>query len=115
MAKPRTRVQVLKAARELITPRDAWTKGTMRRWVRFFDDGLIEEKAVGWCAAGAINEIDGPAANGAYRALAQTLVDEFQQSKAFADPIPTITHFNDNSSHKEVLKAFDKTIERLGG
>lgn len=97
-----TRIAVLRAARELIEDPKHWIKGKM-----------VSANGKRYCAAGAIHQIDGPAEDDVLMDLAQTInpTGEYKYRNH------TIFWFNDKRArtHAEVLEAFDKTIERLGG
>lgn len=112
MPKPRSRVAVLKAVRELISDKKNWMKGE-------FKEEVTEKGApyFRYCSVGALQEIDGPAQEAATRELAKTILREYPEMGYPDDAEDTIITWNDGGStkHENVIKMFDKTIERLGG
>jgi hypothetical protein len=99
-----TTLDVLKAARALISDPARWTQNVMARDA---DGGQYTfgcaPQTVSWCALGALQHITGKAStNGALDALDTQL------------PIYiTIDYFNDTHTHAEVLALFDAAIARL--
>ncbi len=101
-----TTLETLRAARKLITPRLRWTQGAYNRtkWQRE-QTRPDDPKAYAHCAMGAIHTVtNGHVVRGIVVELNRTVQD---------DSLNGIIGFNDSHSHKEVLAAFDETIERL--
>jgi hypothetical protein len=95
-----TTLETLKAARELITPKRAWTTGTLAKTSpegKRVDYFSVDAKC--WCSSGAIMRVN-PQFNGW-----NYLLDAMKTS--------TIPIFNDTHTHAEVLAAFDEAIARL--
>lgn len=97
--KPASVAETLRAARALITPRGAWTKGTFARDSRSVVVHARDAVAVRWCALGALERVDGR-----YEMEAQNVL-----SRAIGEGI---VGFNDakRTKHKDILAAYDKAI-----
>lgn len=95
-------LEILTAARELISDRKKWTKGETARDSRSRTVSPRDERAVRWCSFGAVVKVTGPDYSAAW--CAKRTMDRH---------IPEIGlyHFNDTHTHAEVLAAFDKAIE----
>jgi hypothetical protein len=99
-----TPLEILKAARELISVPERWTQGGSAR----DRDGICVKSAsayaVCWCAAGAVYKT-GCNDDASLRAL------------RFLDAVSgsTIEPFNDSHTHAEVLAAFDRAIAAAEG
>jgi hypothetical protein len=96
MGKPQTAVEVLIAARELISVPERWTRGVY---------SLIDEndEAVCWCGAGAV-----------YAAADRAGCNPEHARCLLNDAVGTgyiIWNDDPNRTHAEVLAAFDKAIE----
>lgn len=133
MAKPRTAKQVLQASIDLFE-NVGWTRGEMQAWDEEYNDetGEYTTKVVGYCAVGAIEQVDGPAQRAAELRLAKYLVspaipeafwDEAWPSQGRAGktlqqlakeaPQDIIITFNDagvNRTKEEVIAAFKGAI-----
>lgn len=110
MPKPKTRVAVLKASRELIADKKHWVKGEYVEEVTI--NGLPSAR---YCAVGAMREIDGPAEEAAMKELAKTILAEDPEMGEIRWPEDTIINYNDrlSTTHAALLDMFDRTIERL--
>ena len=99
-----TALEVLKAARELISRPEAWTQGV---WARDASGEKVlstSREAVCWCALGAVTR-------SACNALEQEVA--FTELRQGTTGFGGIGDFNDQSSHGEVLALFDRAIVRL--
>lgn len=98
---PRTAVDILRAARELIAEPKAWTQRAFGR----DEDGMccdsLHPDAVCWCAGGALTK----AANG-HGLIRSKAREQLYAAIGCAD----IVDFNDEHTHAEVLSAFDRAI-----
>jgi hypothetical protein len=94
-------LDVLKAARALISDPARWTQGAYARDEQGNEVDIYDAEACAWCALGAITlvSIDMPGSR-AWRELMATTA------------IP-VSDFNDNSDHAAVLGLYDRTIARL--
>lgn len=95
-------VEVLKAARELISDPAHWTKGRFARTEKGSPINYESPAAVCFCSAGALMRVTwGDIKN--YRSALDILVDVMDGD---------IFGFNDLHPHSEVLSRFDLAIER---
>jgi hypothetical protein len=101
-----TTLETLKAARQTLTPLEAWTKGDNAR----DQDGARvdpqDPRATCWCLIGAI------AMQGHYSSVASY---EIRQTLVKDGRCDSIAAFNDDpdTTHDDVLGLLDKTIARL--
>ena len=110
------RTEILKEAKKIISSPSSWCKGAMARDQSGLSVSVENEDACSWCAMGSIMlAMDHvlPSETG--------ILDEFEMrhgaKELLIDAIglPTtksITEWNDESTHEEVMKAFDKAIGR---
>lgn len=111
-----TALEILKAARELLSDESRWTKEASARTIAGEETDALSRKAVCWCMDGAIEK-----AMGGWSSCR----DEY--SKA-ADALAASTHdgigvlhrdefvlFNDDpkTTHADMLAAFDRAIAAL--
>lgn len=101
--KPMTAIQVLKAARKLLSVKARWTQGESARTKDGLLAGVKDADASCWCAAGAIwhcSKTDPQA----YRAMALL-------ESACGDEIAA---YNDRKgrTHEQILAWFDRAIKR---
>lgn len=116
MPKPKSRLAVLKAARELIVNKENWIKGDFAE--SEYIDGGAGKYRMKYCAVGAIRHVDGPAEEAAKTELAKTILAEYPKMGSvgpYGDAEDAIINYNDRkkTSHKKLISMFDKTIERL--
>lgn len=106
-----TPLEQLKAARELISDHDRWTKGESARNAEGRRVDADDAAAVCWCAEGALQKFQGLEiwGSGAYQALRKA-----GQSSSAARPF-SVWSFNDRiaTSHADVLALYDKAIAGL--
>ena len=96
--------RILKKARKLITNPKRWTQGASAKNKEGISVSAGGPLAKQWCAIGAIMKCN-PIVVGTYDyALAS---DFFRR----AVDSPSVSEFNDDHTHEEVLEAFDKAIE----
>lgn len=97
--------EVLKAARELITDRNAWTQNNYAKDADGKGTGTADDNAVSWCAYGAISHV--------CTCKAIEIEDNSAPASRLIDAMggAAVSYFNDNHTHGEVLAAFDKAIE----
>ncbi len=107
MAKQKTALSVLVAARELISSPEKWTKGKFARDIKGESVAWHGDAAVCWCSEGAINRAG-------HDALHSTRYDAYRAIEADL-PDGNIVEFNDapERTHPEVLAAFDRAIAKL--
>lgn len=98
----KTDLEVLKAARDLISDEKRWTKFTFGKNESgdFLDESDIT-KAVCFCGSGAILYCGGTLYGLAYRTLAKSMESE------------CICDFNDSHTHAEVLAKFDEALASM--
>lgn len=97
-----TTVEILIAARALITPPDKWTQGEIARDDEGNATSPTAMDAVCWCAQGAIAKVaGGHYLIGAF--YARDTLRKVAGNKVF--------NFNDGHTHAEVLAALDRAIE----
>lgn len=91
--------QVLQRARKLITKPECWTTGEFARRANGEGTYSMCPTAVSWCAAGAINKVSRD-------------VNRRFSAKLMLESVMgiSVAQFNDNSSHEDVLAAFDIAI-----
>lgn len=94
-------LEILRAARKLITSRKRWTKGAGARDAHGFSTPVTSERAVCWCTSGALGRVD---QFGAIDAL--TALDDLT-------PRRDAVQYNDTRSHRSVLRLFDRAIAKL--
>lgn len=101
-----TTIEILVAARELLSDEKRWTKGAGARDVRGKEVRSRHPPAVCWCMAGALNKVIEvpwpPEALMSVIDLLQTMISG------------GIIAFNDNpaTTHADVLRALDAAIEK---
>lgn len=98
-----TTLETLKAARKLITPPRKWTKGSMAKAADRRKVNAGSPRAVCWCSIGAILRVNPTNWYGALNVLQDTLGDI---------PDNNVGDWNDKSTKKVVLAAFDEAIRR---
>lgn len=99
------RLELLKAARALISDPKAWIQGFYAKAA----DGDIaiafDDNAVCFCAVGAVIHFQGD-----WQASAEALLDV--EAGRFDSTCCSMIDFNDKHTHAEVLAVFDATIDR---
>ncbi len=101
-----TTLEILKAARELISAPERWTQETSARTPDGRRCGALNANAVCWCSTGATLMFD-PDNLGHF---ADSALGWQLMSDGYNDGVE---RFNDTHTHAEVLALFDKTIARL--
>lgn len=106
---------ILREARKLIAPRRRWTHGAFSRTLLGFHTRPVGEKAQRWCAMGAIHKAVGYDYADSCEPYAKVLLvdragDLLAKYGFFGRFVPSA---NDTGKHKEVLRGFDRAIERL--
>lgn len=94
-------IEVLRAARELISDSARWTKGTSARDIN--GQKCEISRGVSWCALGAADKFSagrGAAGAALHAALASMPGNELRM----------VTSYNDSHTHAEVLALFDRAI-----
>jgi hypothetical protein len=105
----------LREAREILSDKRAWTKGTLRR-LNPDAEKELGVPAYQYCAIGAINKANHSRAhiNNAKRVLAIALRTLFPRRVRANQPAESrIINFNDGgrTKHEQLLRAFDTAIE----
>lgn len=100
MSAEKTPLEIIAAARELISDPKRWTRGAYARNEQGAACGARNPAAVCWCASGALIKCGGgaPFAGGISDALLELLKRE------------CIVHKNDDEGHASVLAAFDRVL-----
>ncbi len=94
-------VKLLAKAKRLIEKPENWCQNWYAKDAKGVDVSVNSAQATSFCAYGAILRINtGPDSLCATRILEEVICHD------------TIGHFNDVSTHKEVLAAFDRAIAR---
>lgn len=99
----KTKLEVLKEARELISVPERWTQDSSARDSYGEPVGPHSKYAVCWCSTGAIDKSCGGELGGLdlYRSATTSLREPMK--------LPVII-YNDNHTHAEVLSMFDEAI-----
>lgn len=96
-------IEVLRAAREVISDPKRWTQGHFARTVEGLLASADSPVAASWCAIGAV------------RKVCLEIDDRFHAYEALEAVIPeNVADWNDDPvrTHAEVLTAFDRAISR---
>ena len=101
--------QALIKARELIADRNHWTQGASARDDRGAPVPYTDPDAMCWCSMGAIGKVVSEAEQTPVGVVI-ALRGGIKHLKSFTS-FTSIASFNDNSTHTQVLEAFDKAIE----
>lgn len=98
-------LDVLKAAKQLISTPERWTAGSYARDKSGVPVLSVSTKAACWCAIGACAAVEPDVLTGAFEALKSVV------------PGNSISKFNDHPSttHADVMAAFDRAIAKLEG
>jgi hypothetical protein len=97
-----TTLEVLKAARELISDEKRWTQREFSRDADGNPLGSDEVSAgVCFCAVGALLRCEGRIFSESYEALSESM------------EAVTVSYYNDTHTHAEVLAKFDEAIAKL--
>lgn len=101
---------ILKKARALLDNPAKWCQGAFARAKNGNHIGPETKGAVQWCAVGAVRKVaGGPSADSIHEAL-----HELNASIRGGDSI-MVYNDGENRKHAQVLKVFDRAIERLEG
>jgi hypothetical protein len=103
-------LEVLRAARELISDPARWAQDYWAETVKGFRTEPTDASAVRWCAAGAVNKVTGGPNQAAIEILESVLWDAGYRPPCIAT---LLFDFNDHRTHAEVLTLFDRAIARL--
>jgi len=106
-ARPATAVDILTAARDLISDRNRWTTGYLARDANGDRCGVSDGGASCWCAEGAVYRASDALRDGSRRLESEALVI---LADAVTYPFGSIPAFNDATSHADVLALFDRAI-----
>jgi len=96
--------EILSSAKALISNPDRWTKGAFARDKHGQPTGSSSDRAVCWCARGAVRNFDEDSRvylNG--KAYAERLLDAAAGCE--------MADFNDTHDHANVMAVFDKAIK----
>ena len=106
-----TTLEVLRQAREIIARPENWTQGVGARTRTGRPTGVHSGDAYAYCATGAINRAiwDDPTGLRYNRAVAR-LGRIVQPDSPYRASGSEIAEWNDESSHSEILAAFDAAI-----
>lgn len=97
--------QIIRKARELITPREKWTQEIYAQGTDGWDIDPIDEDACKWCLLGALRCV------GHFRGD-RNIPAQIMDTLLGIASIPVHT-FNDTHTHEEVLALLDKAAEAL--
>lgn len=97
-------IEVLKAARELISDPKHWTQYLFARDDNGNSTQPVSVRAVCWCALGAIDRVSGDDESAGDDAL-DALMEVVEEGN--------VSTFNDSHTHPEVMALFDAAIARL--
>jgi hypothetical protein len=100
-------VEILKAARELISDEKRWTQRAEARNASGNDVGVYSPKAVCFCSLGAMAKVCERELYGRELVAREALRNEIRDGHSSG-----IANFNDNHTHAEVLALFDRAIDR---
>ncbi len=108
MAKKKTVLSVLMAARKLLSERKRWTKDADAKNAKKEEVDACSAEAVCWCARGAVLKCAGRAWMKKNSALSK-LREIIEDNRSCA-----VTNYNDEAgrTHKSILSWFDRAIER---
>ena len=95
-------LEILQAARELISVPERWTQGCLARNRAGKECSFRSNDSVRWCSIGALNKIS------TLNIVSHALVF---LSKAVSVKTNKFSTWNDTHTHAEVLQAFDRAIE----
>lgn len=96
---PRTAVDILRAARELIAEPEKWTQGAYARDIEGLSTNESSRRAVCFCSSGAVYRVGG-------RDLRRLDAISLLRRAMGGD----IVQFNDSHTHAEVLGRWDTAI-----
>lgn len=106
--------QILKAARDLLTDPQHWTKGTLARNVFNEPVSVQSPRARCWCLHGAILKVSAAtSAEWSQTVAANRALYPFVPSKYGDGPDNVVLYFNDDKTtkHSDVLALLDVAIE----
>ncbi len=99
--------ELLVKAKAVIADPKHWTQGWYAKDAKGYSTGPSTSKAVCWCSIGAIDKVAHEESTYAARFAATRYLAVVSDKYGYSG----ITDFNDNSSHKVVMKAWDKAIK----
>lgn len=97
-------VEVLEAARDLISQPERWTQGVYARSATDVPSDVESMEACKFCSVGAVLRVCGLASRDA--------MSPGQRALVALGGVTHILRFNDKHTHSEVLDAFNKAIGR---
>lgn len=107
-----TTLEILKAARKLITPRKRWTQRAFARVAQGCNSiGSQHPTATCWCTIGGMQYVAADD-NAAYLSAVTALADVLPKRGDMYDD-DAIVEYNDMHSHRSVLRLMDKAIAKL--
>ena len=99
--------ELLIKAKAVIADPKHWTQGSYAKDAEGRNVGPAKPDAVCWCSIGAIDKVAHEESTYAARFAATRYLAVVSDKYGYSG----ITDFNDNSSHKVVMKAWDKAIK----
>jgi hypothetical protein len=115
-AEKKAALKTLTGSRKLLSKPERWTKGAYYGNKASGNggkaDGFVNhEDAFTYCAIGAIRKVDGPGERAAKKLLALAISALYYKNKRTTED--RVFRFNDkkNTTHEQILAAFDKAIE----
>lgn len=102
-----TDLEILRSLRELISDKEKWCRGTFARDENKNSVSPMESTACAWCIVGGIDKIANDNSVSGDGVLER--IDLYSLEKQAKN----IDHFNDTSSHAEVLKLLDDYIKEI--
>jgi hypothetical protein len=103
-----TDLEIMRAARALITPPGSWTQREAARDIDGQSTFPLYDDAICFCSLGAIDRAMGPERFYVQNALADHILRKYKQGVVAWNDHPTRTH-------AEVLAEFDEVIAKLEG
>lgn len=109
--------QTLQEVYELLKDESHWTQDASARDSKGRPCSSVAPQACQWCLMGAISKVGNPTSNDFYENDAQRYYTEIYLAELLHSkhsyPHGTVTGFNDNSSHLEVLKLLQTAMDNL--
>ena len=106
-------LQLLKDAREILTPNGAWTTGASARDILTRPDHSVSDRAVSWCMTGALYRVQ-QTKDLSREVFDQALIALGQETWRSA-PLYSLSSWNDQEGRTqgEVLACYDRAIANL--
>lgn len=103
-----TAKEILVAAKNRISDPERWTQGSYARTVNGYSISSWDDRAVCWCATGAIDaERTFGISNALERGYAETVLSNVS-NELFGESLVGV---NDNLGHSSVMQVYDRAIE----